>query len=219
MRREYQGAAAPSTLTFALGGTSTDLTIQCADLTNWPTGVASRPFYIVIDRDTASEEKILCASRSGNTITVYSKGLINGRGADDTSITSHSVDAVIEHVFTATDADEANAHVNDSTTNVHPQYALLTKPINNKTDSYALALADAGDVVEIIAATPKNLTIPPDGGVNFPVGSTVTVVSGAGTVVLVAASGVTLNSALATTIPAWGARTLIKRAANNWVAF
>lgn len=143
MRREYQGAAQSARLTVSLGGTTGDLTIYCDDLSNWPTGVSSRPFYVVIDRDTAAEEKILCASRSGNVITVYNTGGSNGRGADDTSITAHANNAVIEHVFTATDADEANAHVNDSTTDVHPQY-VLESTVNAKGD---LLVGTANDVV------------------------------------------------------------------------
>ena len=115
MRREYKGAAQAAALTVALGGSTGDLTITCDDLTNWPTGVGGRPFYIVIDRGLASEEKILCSSRSGNILTVFNDGLTNGRGADDTVVTAHNNNAVVEHVFTATDADEANAHVNAST--------------------------------------------------------------------------------------------------------
>ena len=116
MRREYVGGAQSARLTAGLGGTTLDLTISCDDLTNWPTGTGGTPFYVVIDRGTSSEEKILCASRSGNTLTVFDDGVTVGRGADDTSITSHSSNAVIEHVFTATDADEANAFVNTITT-------------------------------------------------------------------------------------------------------
>ena len=125
MRREYVGGAQAARLTSSLAGSTTALTISCNDLTNWPTGTGGTPFYVVIDRGTASEEKILCASRSGNTLTVYDVGLVNGRGADDTSITSHANNAVIEHVFTAADADEANAHIN----NDHPQiYYQTTAP-------------------------------------------------------------------------------------------
>jgi hypothetical protein len=142
VRREYQGAAQSARLTVALGGTTGDLTIYCDDLSNWPTGVSSRPFYVVIDRNTSAEEKILCASRSGNVITVFNTGF-NGRGADDTSITAHSNNAVIEHVFTATDADEANSHVNDSTTDVHPQY-VLESTVNAKGD---LLVGTANDVI------------------------------------------------------------------------
>ena len=116
MRREYVGGAQAARLTAVLGGTTGDLAISCNDLTNWPTGTGGTPFYVVINRGTSSEEKILCASRSGNTLAVYDVGLVNGRGSDDTSITSHATNSVIEHVFTATDADEANALVNTLTT-------------------------------------------------------------------------------------------------------
>lgn len=112
MRRSYEGAAQSAQLTSALGGSTADLTIYCDDLTNWPTGTGSRPFFIVIDRGKPTEEKILCSSRSSNVLTVYNDGLTNGRAADDTSITAHSISSVVEHVFTAVDADEANAHVN-----------------------------------------------------------------------------------------------------------
>ena len=107
-RREYAGAAAPSYITSTLGGTSSDVTIYCNNLTNWPDGTIG-PFFVVIDRGTANEEKILCSSRTGNTLTVVAS---TGRGSDDTTISAHSSGAVIEHVFTATDADEANYHVN-----------------------------------------------------------------------------------------------------------
>jgi hypothetical protein len=143
MRREYQGAAQAARLTVALGGTVGDLVIYCDDLSNWPTGISSRPFYVVIDRNTSAEEKILCSSRSGNTLTVYNVGGSNGRGADDTSITAHSSNSVIEHVFTATDADEANSHVNDSTSDVHPQY-VLESTINAKGD---ILIGTANDTV------------------------------------------------------------------------
>ena len=112
-RREYQGGAQTAYLTAPLGGSTGDLTITCDDLTNWPTGVGGRNFYIVIDRGLASEEKILCSSRTGNTLAVFTDGISNGRGSDGTTITAHSNNAAVEHVFTATDADEANAHVNN----------------------------------------------------------------------------------------------------------
>ena len=49
---------------------------------------------------------------------LYDSGLVNGRGADGTTVTSHSQGATVEHIFTATDADEANLHVN-SVSGVH----------------------------------------------------------------------------------------------------
>lgn len=118
MRRSYAGGAQTAKLTADLGGSTANLTIYCDDLTNWPTGTGGYPFYVVIDRGKSTEEKILCASRTGNVISVYDNGVTNGRAADGTSITAHTANAVIEHCMTATDADEANAHVNASS-NVH----------------------------------------------------------------------------------------------------
>ena len=140
MRRSYSGGAKPAYLDVALGGTTGDLTIECDDLTNWPTG-SPGPFYIVIDRNLVSEEKILCSSRSGNTITVYSSGLSTGRGADGTTIASHAIGAEVEHVFTATDADEANAHVNASS-GVHG----LTGNVVGDTDTQTLTNKTLTDV-------------------------------------------------------------------------
>jgi hypothetical protein len=114
MRREYRGGARRAQLTQPLGGSTADLVINCDNLDNWPTGVNGRPFYIVIGRNTPSEEKILCASRAGNVITVVNTGLTVGRGADDTAIIAHSTGALVEHIFTATDANEANEHVNNA---------------------------------------------------------------------------------------------------------
>ena len=109
-RRQYTGGAITASLASSINGV--DTTISCTSLSGWPTGSVGGfgPFFIVIGRGTASEEKILCSSRSGDVLTVAS----GGRGADGTPATSHSVGAVAEHVFTATDADEANYHVNTS---------------------------------------------------------------------------------------------------------
>jgi len=114
MLREYNGAVPKAHLTFALGGTTADLTIICDDLTGWPVG--THPFFVVIDRAKPTEEKILCSARSTNVLTVWSDGLGSfGRAKDDTPITAHGIDATIEHIFTATDAAEANAHSNSGT--------------------------------------------------------------------------------------------------------
>lgn len=151
MRRQYAGGAKPAYLTAALGGTTGDLTITCNDLSNWPDGSVG-PFYVVVDRGLAAEEKILCSSRSGNVLTVYSVGLVNGRGADGTTVIAHNSNAEVEHVFTATDADEANNHVNDSTNNVHPQYLLAVNSPSTLVDAKGDLLAGtAADTLARVA--------------------------------------------------------------------
>lgn len=132
MRRQYAGAAFASVLTAELAASAGALTIYCDDLTNWPDGTVG-PFYVVVDRGLATEEKILCESRTANILTVYDDGVTVGRGSDGTSIQAHTINAVIEHVFTATDADEANLHVNSSS-GVHG----LTGSVVGTTDTQTL---------------------------------------------------------------------------------
>jgi len=66
----------------------------------------------------------------------------------------------------------------------------------------------------------NNLTVPPDSSVDFPVGSQISVLrAGAGQTTIVAGSGVTVNATPGLKLRAqWSSVTLIKRAANSWVA-
>ncbi len=103
-RREYKGAAAPTTLSGGITNSQTTLVIT--DATNWPTG----SFSFVIDPGIAGEEKILATSRASNTITIAT------RGYDGTTATSHISGANIYPVPSAVDFDEANALINTPTT-------------------------------------------------------------------------------------------------------
>lgn len=251
MRRQYAGGAKPTTLAANLGGSTADLSITGTSFANYPDGAVG-PFYIVIDRGEVSEEKILCVSRSSNVISVFNSGLTNGRGSDGTSVVAHSAGATVEHVFTAVDADEANSHVNNSTTahgltianvvtttgtqtlsnktisqgqitNLTTDLAAkfpLTVSTSAQTASYTLVLGDAQKVVEMNVATANTLTIPPNGDVAFPVGTSILVVqTGAGQTTITAGAGVTVNSFLGLKIIGqWAGCTLVKRATNTWVA-
>jgi hypothetical protein len=113
-RREYK-AGRPTTLTgggLAIG--ATDFTI--ASDTNWPTG-ADYPFWVTIDGGEPNEERILCLSRSGTSVTIVTTPS-SGRGQDTTTESNHASGASVWPSWSATDADEANAHVN-ATTGVH----------------------------------------------------------------------------------------------------
>ena len=103
-RREYQGAAAPTTITSNITNSSTSLTLTST--TGWPTGT----FSLVIDPGLAGEEKMLATSRSGSTVTITT------RGYDGTTATSHLAGAIIYPSPTAIDFDEANNLVNIPTT-------------------------------------------------------------------------------------------------------
>lgn len=135
MRLEHAGAALKAKLTVDLGGTVADLTVTADDLTGWPSGSVG-PFYAVINRGLANQEKILFGNRTGNVLTVYSNGLTIGRAADGTVIQSHLANSVIEHIWTATEADAANAHI-EATSTVHG----VTGDLASDTDMQA-ALTD-----------------------------------------------------------------------------
>lgn len=100
-RRSYAGAAPACTLTNAItsGDTSALLT---GDVTNW-NSTAGGAFFMVIDPGLSTEEKVLVSSRSGSSLSSIT------RGVDGTTATSHSAGATCYPVFTATDADQANA--------------------------------------------------------------------------------------------------------------
>jgi hypothetical protein len=100
-RRQHSGGAIQTTLSVGIG--SGDLTINITAPTGWPDGSVG-PFFVVIDRGLTSEEKVLITSRSANVLTVTT------RGVDGTTATTHASGAAIFPVWTATEADEANAH-------------------------------------------------------------------------------------------------------------
>ncbi len=102
-RRQYQ-AGKVTTLSGSM--TSVATTFNITDATNWPDGSTGN-FFVTIDPNTASEERILCSSRSSTTVTIAT----SGRAKDGTSAIAHSASAVVWPSWSAQDADEANAHV------------------------------------------------------------------------------------------------------------
>ena len=113
--RDYSGGARVISLATAIGSTGTSFEVDQV-LGTWPTGSAdgSLPFFVVLSRGTPQEEKVLIRNRAGTTFTVVA----GGRGVDDTPASAHGIGATVEHVWTGTDAREANHHVN-ATRGVH----------------------------------------------------------------------------------------------------
>ena len=105
IRKQYAGAAAPTTTTSVLTDVGTSVTI--ASTTGWPS-LEGIPFYVVIEPGSANEEKCL-ATRSGSTLTLT-------RAQDDTTAVAHNSGSSIYPVFTANDADEANEVASKLTT-------------------------------------------------------------------------------------------------------
>lgn len=116
-RRSYSGNAPATTLSGAIPNNSA-LTFSVASATGFPAGGASGPFFIVVDRGLSAEEKMLIDSIAGTTFTVNA----SGRGMEGTVAQSHNSGAIVEHVLTKTDIDEANAHLTLTAQDDHTQY-------------------------------------------------------------------------------------------------
>ncbi len=136
-RRYFAGGATATTLASSMSSTDSTFTIT-AD-TGWP-GSPSYNFFVVIDRDTTAEEKILCASNSGTTVTVAS----GGRGSDGTTATAHNQNSTVEVCITAIDGDEAN-----QVTNLLGNLALCSLPVGagSATLPTGLTVGTDGDVL------------------------------------------------------------------------
>ena len=104
-RRQYKGAAVATTITAGIN--PSDATCSLAATTGWPS-TASVPFMVVIEPGTSAEEKC-SATISGSTLTLT-------RAQDDTTAASHGSGSAIYPVFSADEADEANAIASVMTT-------------------------------------------------------------------------------------------------------
>jgi hypothetical protein len=103
-RYSHSGGAVPTTLVAGVSDVSVDdMILDSAQ--GWPDG-SEGPFFAVIDRGLATEEKVLFGTRTGTQVAVLQ------RGADGTPSNSHGSGAPVEHVFSALEADQANEHVN-----------------------------------------------------------------------------------------------------------
>jgi microcystin-dependent protein len=146
-RRSYAGGAQPTTLASSINSTTT--LISAVALIGWP--IPTHPFFAVIDRDTPNEEKVLCSSVNGNDITVI-------RGQDGTVARDHAAGAPFEHCHTATDADEANDHVNNTRAHGVPvgdsfAFVNATQALTNKTLDFGVTGGNVASNIPMAAVT------------------------------------------------------------------
>jgi hypothetical protein len=122
--RSHKGGAKPTNLAGGITNSATSFAVATGGGTGYPDGSLGN-FVITIDVTQASEEKILCSARSGDTFTVAA----SGRGYDDTTATTHGNNAVVSHTFSATEAQELNDHIVKTTQDDHTQYGLVKKTL------------------------------------------------------------------------------------------
>jgi hypothetical protein len=152
---------------------------------------------------------------NGTSISLGSSGTVTANAATLTgsSLNSSITGSSLTSVGTLTSLSVSG--------NVSVTGAVIDHVITNQqTASYTLALSDDGDLVEMNVGSANNLTVPADNTVNFPVGTSIDILQvGSGQTTIVAASGVTINRSTGLKLRTqWSAATLIKRAANTWVA-
>jgi len=111
-RRYYSSTAVETTLTSNVSNSAT--TLPVASTSGFP---GTTPFTLILDEGTVNEEIVTVTGVASLNLTVT-------RGEDGTSAVSHSNGGTVKHGVSARDFDEANSHVNDTSTDVHSQYVL-----------------------------------------------------------------------------------------------
>lgn len=122
-------------------------------------------------------------------------------------------------IFLKQDAD--GSVINDLQVYDGTNWLSIVDPLytfNQQSSSYTLVISDSFKLIEMSAG--GTLTIPLDSNVNFPIGTAIDVLqTSSSQVTLAGASGVTVNATPGLKIRTqWSSATLVKRAANTWVA-
>jgi hypothetical protein len=109
--RKYSSRSQQTTLASAI--TSGDLTmtvISGSQLMGGKTPALTETYTVVIDPDTANEEIVDISNySSGNTLTIT-------RGRDGSTAVAHSAGAAVRHMVIGRDLQEANDHIENTTT-------------------------------------------------------------------------------------------------------
>ena len=136
---------------------------------------------------------------------------INLASGKDLKINGTSVLSTTAGGFIFTDGTQTKAGVPSLTT-------IFSKTASYNLSTDGLTLRDG--LIEINAAGATTLTIPANSTTAFPVGTSIDILqTGAGTVTIAGAVGVTLNSTPGQRLrDQWSSATIFKRAENTWVA-
>lgn len=104
LRREFSGAVLQTTLASSLSSSASSFTVT--DGSTYPSG--NNPFVVVIDRGSATEEKILILSRASNVFTT------SQRGYDGTTAVAHASGGNVDHVLDANTIQDMNTTTYDN---------------------------------------------------------------------------------------------------------
>jgi len=109
--RKYSSRSQQTTLASAIAaGDLTMTVISGSQLMGGKTPSSTETYTVVIDPDTALEEIVdVKTYSSGNTLTIE-------RGKDGSTAVGHSAGAVVRHMIIGRDLQEANDHIENTTT-------------------------------------------------------------------------------------------------------
>jgi len=146
--RKYSSRAQQTTLSAAITSTtSTTMTIASPTLLmGGKTLAANETYTVVIDPDTAVEEIVDIVSSSGNPVSGYNITITRGVDSDTPGTGSlHSVGAIVRHMVIGRDLQEANTHIENSTTAHGLTLANLVKTTDTGTVTNAMLAGSIAD--------------------------------------------------------------------------
>lgn len=109
--RKYSSRSQQTTLASAITSSDSTMTvISGSQLMGGKTPTSTETYTVVIDPDTANEEIVDVSNySSGNTLTIT-------RGRDGSTAVAHSAGAAVRHMIIGRDLQEANDHIENTTT-------------------------------------------------------------------------------------------------------
>ena len=152
--RKYSSRSQQTTLTTGINDTTTTMVVGSAtNLMASVTPTGGETFTVVIDPDTALEEIVDVTTRSGTTLTITRGVENNGTGS------AHSAGAVIRHMVTGRDLQEANNH-SEGTLAAHAATtsSQLRGIISDETGSGSLVFGTSPTINSATLTTPSITT-------------------------------------------------------------